>query len=94
METTLVFRKIKRRDRYFVQVELAFNSMHYFYVKNRPEFKWDPSARCWEIIYTPETAGMLQELSELERYAAIYLELGNMRYEWTPDFSWMERFGR
>ena len=94
METTLVFRKIKRSDRHYVQVELALNSMHYFYVKNRPEFKWDSSARCWEIIYTPETAGMLQELSELERHAAIYLEVGNMRYEWMPDFSWMERYGR
>jgi len=94
METTLVFRKIKRRDRYYVQVELASNSMHYFYVKNRPEFKWDASARCWEIIYTPDTASMLQELSELDRYAAIYLELGNMRYAWSPDFSWMERYSR
>jgi hypothetical protein len=59
METTLVFRKIKRRDRHYVQVELALNSMHYFYVKNRPEFRWDTSARCWEIQYTLETAAML-----------------------------------
>jgi integrase/recombinase XerD len=94
METKLVFRKIKRRDRYYVQVELALNSMHYFYVKNRTEFKWDMEARCWEIQYSPETAVMLQELSALDRHATIYLDVGNIRYEWTPDFSWMERYGR
>lgn len=94
MGSTLVFRKIRRRDRYYVQIKLAFKSPHYHYVKKHAEFKWDSSARCWEIHHTPETALLLQELIELDKQTAFYLEVGSMRYEWKPDFSWMERYSR
>ena len=94
MENKLVFRKIKRQNRYIVQIELALNGVHYFFVKNRPDFKWEAASRCWEIEYTSEAAGMLQTMSDLDSSTEIYLELGNMRYNWQPDFSWMERYSR
>jgi integrase/recombinase XerD len=94
METIMTFRKIKRQDRHIVQIELAANGVHYFFVKNRPEFKWDAGMRCWELAYTPESTGLLQTLSGLDRTTEIFLEIGSMRYPWLPDFNWMERYGR
>jgi integrase/recombinase XerD len=95
MENSVVtFSRFEINRIVFIGISCEYLSDMYRFIHRIQSNKWSFQHKCWLIIDDDFSRNELNRFVKQNQDKTYYLKIGETSWPWSPDFNWMERYGK